>query len=151
VRTPDFTLRDQDGRPVSMRALRGRPAVVTFLYSRCEDSCPAEAQQVKGALDDLGRDVPVLAISVKPEEDTRASARHFIEEQGMTGRMDFVLGSRPELARLWKGFAISPQTERVEHQARIALIDGEGYQRVGFPLDQATPERIAHDLRELGA
>jgi protein SCO1/2 len=134
-----------------MRALRGRPAVVTFLYSRCEDSCPAEAQQVKGALDDLGRDVPVLAVSVKPEEDTPASARRFIEEQGMTGRMDFVLGSRPQLARLWRGFAISPQTENVEHQARIALIDAQGYQRVGFPLDQATPERISHDLRELGA
>jgi protein SCO1/2 len=151
VRTPDLALRDQDGRLVDLRRLRGRPWVVTFLYSRCDESCPPQAQQIKGALDDLGHDVPVIGISVKPEEDTPASAREFLQEVRMTGRMSFLLGSRPELRRAWKGFAIQPQTRSVEHQSRIALIDRDGYQRVGFTLDQATPERIAHDLRLLGA
>lgn len=151
VRAPDFSLKDQDGAPVSMRALRGRPVVVTFLYTQCEESCPTEAQQVKGALDDLGRDIPVLAVSVDPERDTPAAARRFVDEQGMTGRMRFVLGTRSELQRLWKGFAIKPQERESEHQARIALIDGRGFQRVGFPLEYATPERLAHDLRALGA
>ncbi len=151
VRAPDFALRNQDGRPVSMKSLLGRPVVVTFLRSRCDESCTPAAQQIKGALDDLGRDVPVLAVSVDPAEDTPPSARHFLEEQRMVGRMDWVLGSRAELRRLWKGFAIQPQERKLEHQARIALIDGRGYQRVGFPLDQATPERIAHDLAALGA
>jgi protein SCO1/2 len=151
VRAPDFSLRDQDGEPVSMRALRGRPVVVTFLRSKCDESCGPQAQQIKGALNDLGRDVPVLAVSVDPREDTPSAARHFLEEQGMVGRMDLVLGSRKELEPLWKGFAIQPQERRLEHQARIALIDARGFQRVGFPLDQATPERIAHDLAVLGA
>lgn len=151
VRAPDFSLRDQDGEPVSMRALRGRPVVVTFLRSKCDESCGPQAQQIKGALNDLGRDVPVLAVSVDPREDTPAAARHFLEEQGMVGRMDLVLGSREELRPVWKGFAIQPQERRLEHQARIALIDSKGFQRVGFPLDQATPERIAHDLAVLGA
>jgi len=151
VRAPDFVLRNQDGRPVSMRSLRGRPVVVTFLRSRCDESCTPAAQQIKGALDDLGRDVPVLAVSVDPAEDTPPSARHFLEQQRMVGRMDWVLGSRAELGRLWKGFAVQPQEKKLEHQARIALIDRRGYQRVGFPLDQATPERIAHDLTVLGA
>src|SRR5437763_16084744 len=52
VRAPDFALRDQDGRLVTSRSLRGRPVVVTFLYSHCHDTCPVTAQQVKGALDD---------------------------------------------------------------------------------------------------
>ena len=151
VRAPDFELRNQDGRPVSMRSLRGRPVVVTFIRSRCDETCTPAAQQIKGALDDLGRDVPVLAVSVDPAEDTPPSARHFLEQQRMVGRMDWVLGTRAELGRLWKGFAIQPQEGELEHQARIALIDGRGYQRVGFPLDQATPERIAHDLAVLGA
>jgi hypothetical protein len=29
------------------------------------------------------------------------------------------------------------------------LVDRRGRQRVGFPMDQATPEMIAHDLRVL--
>ena len=52
LRAPDFELRNQDGEPVSMRSLRGRPVVVTFLYTTCQDSCPIQAQTVRGALDE---------------------------------------------------------------------------------------------------
>lgn len=149
VRAPDFTLRDQDGDPVSMRALRGRPAIITFLYTTCEESCPAQAQQIKLGLDRLGEDVPALAIAVKPETDTPASANRFLVEQGMVGRMDIALGSREELRRVWKGFAIQPQLDDAEHQARTVLIDANGFQRVGFPVDQLTPERLAKDVRTL--
>jgi protein SCO1 len=149
VPAPDFELRDQDGEPVSMRSLRGRPAIVTFLYTHCDDSCPPQAQQIKGALDLLGADVPALAIAVDPANDTEASAREFLNRARISGRMRFVLGSRSELEPVWRGFAIRPQSRRAEHQARIVLVDARGRQRVGFPLDQATPERIAHDLRAL--
>jgi protein SCO1 len=151
VPAPDFALRDQDGRLVTARSLRGRPAVVTFLYTHCKDTCPITAQQVKGALDDLRRPVPAIAISVDPPNDTRASAHRFLDRAGIGGRMRFLLGSRSELERVWRGFAIRPQRQDEEHQARLVLVDGKGMQRVGFPVSQATPERIAHDLRALGA
>ena len=152
VRAPDFSLRDQDGRLVTSRDLRGRgPVVVTFLYTHCRDTCPLTAYQVKGALDDLRRPVRTIAISVDPPNDTRRSARAFVRRTGIGGRMRFLLGSRAELERVWKGFAIRPQSQHLEHQARLVLLDSQGNQRVGFPISQATPERIAHDLRELGA
>ena len=146
---PDFSLTNQSGERVTMRGLRGRPVIVTFLYSNCDETCPAQAQVVKGALDQLGKDVPALAIAVDPPRDTEQSARGFLAKQRMTGRMDFVLGSRRELRPLWRGYAIRPQEVTREHQGRYVLIDPRGRQRVGFPLDQATPERIAHDIRLL--
>jgi protein SCO1/2 len=149
VHAPDFTLRDQDGRLVSMRRFRGRPVVVTFLYTTCRETCPGQAQTVKGALNDLGHDVPAIAISVDPPRDTPARARNFLAEQRMTGRMRFVLGSRAELRPLWRRWAIRPQSPRYEHQAHFILVDKRGFERVGFPLDQATSERLAHDLRVL--
>ena len=149
VRAPDFSLRDQDGRAVSMRALRGRPVIVTFLYTTCEDTCPAMAQVVKGALDDLGRDVPALAVAVDPPRDTPERARAFLSKHRATGRLDFVLGSRAALRQLWKGFAIQPQSVRLEHQARFTLVDKRGFQRIGYPGSKATPEAIAHDVRLL--
>jgi protein SCO1 len=151
VRAPDFALRDQDGRLVTAASLRGRPAVVTFLYTHCKDTCPITAQQVKGALDDLRRPVPAIAISVDPPNDTRASAHEFLAKGGIGGRMRFLLGSREDLRPVWSGFAIRPQRQHEEHQARLVLLDRRGVQRVGFPISQATPERIAHDLRLLGA
>ena len=146
LRAPDFSLRDQDGDRVSMRALRGRPVLVTFLYTTCEDTCPGMAQTARGALDDLGHDLPVLAVAVDPPRDTPERARAFLREQRATGRLDFVLGSREELRPVWKGFAIQPQSVRHEHQARFTLVDKRGFQRIGFPGSQATPERLAHDL-----
>ena len=149
LRAPDFSLRDQDGEPVSMRSLRGQPVVVTFLYTTCQDSCPIQAQTVRGALDELGHDVPALAIAVDPPRDTPARAQAFLSKQRATGRIDFVLGSRAELRPLWKAFAIRPQSVTQEHLARFTLVDSRGFQRVGYPGAQATPERLAHDLRLL--
>jgi protein SCO1 len=149
VRAPDFTLRDQDGKQVSMRSLRGQPVIVTFLYTTCDDTCPAQAQTVRGALDDLGEDVPALAIAVDPPRDTPARARAFLAKARALGRVDFVLGTRAELAPLWKRFFIRPQSINEEHQARFTLVDKKGFQRIGFPGDQATPETLAHDVRLL--
>jgi protein SCO1 len=150
LRAPDFRLRNQDGDPVSMRSLRGQPVVVTFLYTHCEDTCPVQAQTIRGALDQLGHDVPALAVAVDPPNDTPESARKFLAEQRATGRIDFVLGSRSELRPVWKGFgSIKPQSVTEEHQARFTLVDSRGFQRVGYPGAQATPERLAHDLRLL--
>ncbi|HYP48124.1 MAG TPA: SCO family protein [Thermoleophilaceae bacterium] len=149
LRAPDFKLRNQDGETVSMRSLRGRPVIVTFLYTTCEDTCPAQAQVVRGALNDLGHDVPALAVAVDPPRDNARRARAFLAEQRATGRLDFVLGTRRQLAKLWKGFAIQPQEVTREHQARFTLVDKRGYQRIGFPGGEATPERLAHDIRLL--
>jgi len=149
ARAPDFELRDEQGDRVSMRSLRGEPVVVTFLYSHCEDTCPITAQTIRGALDDLGHDVPALAISVDPPNDTRASARRFLAEQRANGRIRFVLGSRDELRPVWKRYGITPQRVTQEHLAHITLVDARGFRRVGYPVAEATPERLAHDLRLL--
>jgi protein SCO1/2 len=149
VRAPDFELTNQDGETISMRDLRGSPVVVTFLYTTCEDTCPLQAQTVRGALDQLGHDVPALAIAVDPPRDTPERAQAFLSKQRALGRIDFVLGTRAELEPLWEGFAIRAQSVTEEHQARITLVDKQGFQRVGFPGSEATPERLAHDLRLL--
>ena len=151
LRAPEFNLRDQDGEPISMRDRRGKPVIVTFLYTSCEDTCPVQAQQIKGAFDELGEDVPAIAIAVDPPRDTPERARAFLSRQRMTGRLDFALGTRAELAPLWKAFAVQPQREDLEHTGRLVLVDPKGIQRVSFPVDQVTPERLAHDVRLLAA
>lgn len=147
---PAFRLRDQDGKPVSMADYRGRTVVMAFVYSTCKDTCPGQVQSIRGALDRLGRDVPVLLVSVDPANDTRARARRFMLEQHVTGRMRFVLGSERELAPVWKGYGIAPQRGPLDHSAYVVLVDGTGLQRIGFPHSQLTSEDLEHDLRRLG-
>ena len=151
VKAPDFNLTNQDGDPVSMRRLRGSPVVVTFLYTTCEDTCPIQAQTVRGALDQLGHDVPAIAIAVDPPRDTPDRAKAFLSEQRALGRIDFVLGTRAALKPVWDGFFVRPQSVTEEHQARFTLVDAKGFQRIGYPGSEATPEALAHDLRLLEA
>ncbi|MBX5470040.1 MAG: SCO family protein [Thermoleophilaceae bacterium] len=148
VRAPDFRdLTDQDGRSISWSRFRGEAVIVTFLYSHCEETCPVEAKIVTQARQRLGGRVPALAISVDPRHDTPASARAFNAKQDVD--VTWVLGPEKEIQKLWRGYAIQPQTTEVEHQARVVLVDRQGLQRVGFPYGQLTPDRIAHDIRLL--
>jgi protein SCO1/2 len=149
ARLPDFALRDQDGELVTASQLRGQPVVVTFIYSTCEDTCPAQVMSIRGALDRLGRDVPVLGVSVDPANDTPRRARAFLLEQSMTGRMRFLLGDARRLAPLWRAFGIAPQRDGLEHTAHTVIVDADGRQRIGFPASQLTPSRLAHDLARL--
>jgi protein SCO1 len=149
VRAPGFSLRDERGRRVTMSEYRGRPVIVTFLYSHCHDTCPIQAQQIKGALNDLGHDLPALAISVDPPGDTQRSVHRFNANQGVTGRIRWVLGRESQLRPLWDGYHITSQTPQAEHMARLVLVDKRGFQRIGYPASQVTPERLAHDLRLL--
>jgi protein SCO1/2 len=142
-------LRDQDGRTISLDSLRGRPVVITFMYTTCKDTCPLTTQQIRGALDDLPADVPVLAISVDPKNDTPARATSFLVEQQMIGRMRFLLGSPAALERQWRAYGIQPQGKGLEHSAYVVLLDRRGVQRIGFPADRLVPEQLAHDIRAL--
>jgi protein SCO1/2 len=146
---PDFALRDQDGKRATMADYRGRPFAITFVYSTCEDTCPALVDQVRGALDDTDADIPLVAVSVDPANDTEARARRFLNERRMTGRARFLLGTREELEPVWTGYGVQPQTDDLEHSASVVLVDAEGRQRVGFPHDQLTPEALAHDISKL--
>ena len=150
VKAPQFTLEDEKGEPVRMRdAISRGPVIVTFLYSTCVEECPLMAQQIRGALDDLGHDVPAIAISVDPRVDTPRNVKRFLARQRVAGRLTYARGTKAELEPVWKGFAIRPQELDTEHQARIVLVDRKGLQRVGYPGGQGTPEQIAADVRLL--
>jgi protein SCO1/2 len=149
ARMPDFALANQDGERVTAASLRGEPVVFAFVYSTCKDTCPAQVQSIRGALDDLGRDVRVVGVSVDPVNDTPDRARTFLLEQSMTGRMDFLLGSRAQLQPVWKAFGIAPQRKGREHSSYTVIVDGDGRQRIGFPASQLTSSRLAADLAAL--
>jgi protein SCO1/2 len=148
----DFRLRDQDGKTVSLRQFRGRVVVLTFMYTTCKDTCPLTATQIRGALDDLDHDVPALAVSVDPVNDTPARAKQFLFQRGLSDdRMRFLLGNRAQLQPIWKAYGIRPQATAFEHSAYVLLIDRHGRQRIGFPVQQLVPEDLAHDIRRLQA
>jgi len=148
----DFRLRDQDGRPASLADYRGEVVALTFLYTTCEDTCPIAADQIRGAFDRLGHDIPALAVSVDPANDDADQARKFLLKRRLTnGRMRFLLGDERALTPIWRFYGIEPQGDAFDHSARVLLIDRSGRQRITFPVGQLTPEALAHDIARLEA
>ena len=136
LKAPDFELTDQEGRRVTMRALRGKPVIVAFLYSTCEDTCPIQAQQIKGALNELGTDYPALAVSVDPANDSPRNAKAFNSKQRMTGRLTWVLGRRAELAPVWKAYARHRPARRPRAQRPLRAGGPQGHPARGLPAGQ---------------
>jgi protein SCO1/2 len=150
--------RDQEGEAVQVPR-PGRPAVVTFLFANCPDVCPLVAQEISQALDDVGPEVAagvdVVAISVDPANDTPAAVRRFLAGHRLTGRMDYIVGTRAELAPVWRSWGIiaQPSDESVlesVHTARIVLVDRDGRQLGAYPGGvPISIDDLAADIRTL--
>jgi protein SCO1/2 len=148
----EFELGDPSGQSVSLRALRGKVVLLTFVSAACGRTCVLIAQQIRGALDELDTSVPVLLVSVDPAADTPARRLAFLAAQSLSGRARFLSGPRSELAPVWRAYRAQPLSAGAaafEGSAQVLLIDRAGRERVLFGLEQLTPEGLAHDIRKL--
>jgi protein SCO1/2 len=149
---PDFTLSDQRGRRVSLSDYRGHVVVIAFLYTTCGAPCVLIAQQIRGALDELPRPVPVLIVSADPAADTRAHIARFLSEVSLTGRVEYLTGPPSRLQPIWRAYHVRPASAgraTFEEYASVLLVDPRGRQRVLFQSEQLTPEGISHDIGRL--
>lgn len=152
VRPRDFTLADQLGRRVSLGDYRGQVTILAFLYSTCGRTCILVAQQIRGALDQLPRPVPVLLVSADPSADTPARVSRFLAQVSLTGRVRYLSGPRAALQPIWRAYGTVPATRGHAAFARsisVLLLDRSGRERVVFQLEALTPEGLAHDVRKL--
>ncbi len=144
---PDFRLRDQNGDQVSIADFRGQPVIVTFLFANCDDTCPAAAREIAGALDQLDEPAPTLIVSVDPPNDTPEATKRFLNKMRLGDRAHFLIGDEAALRPLWDAYAIQPQGPEFDHSAYVLVVDGDGLQRVAFPVDKLTSEGLAHDVQ----
>lgn len=153
LHAPDFTLTDQDGQKLSISSERGRILMLTFLSTSCGRRCIVLAQQIRGALDELGRAVPVLAVSTDPAADTPSRIARFLARVSLAGRVRYLTGAPAELSRIWGEYGIAAKDLRRvrldDSTAMVILIDRYGLERVSFPLEQLTPEALAGETRAL--
>ena len=109
------------------------------------------AQQIRGALDELGRSVPVLLISADPANDTPASVKRFLRQVSLSGRVRWLNGQRHNCAGCGTPSACSGERRPRSFHANglVFLIDRSSHERVIFQLEQLTPEALSHDVRKL--
>lgn len=151
-RAPEFRLFDQNGHTVTLQSAHGRTVVLTFLYSHCREVCPtigAELAQVQRLLP-AGEQPQLVVVSVDPGGDTPASVRAFAANEGWNGHWQWVLGTRRQVAPVWRayGIEVKPGRSDVAHSGDVWLIDSHGYERSGY-VAPFLVQRVVGDLHTL--
>ncbi len=138
---PDFSLVDQDGRPVSLARFRGRPVLLTFIDPLCRNLCPTEAKILAGVEANLpaAQRPAIVAVSV----NQWGNARHVLLQDRTKWRLPaewhWAVGSPAALKKVWRAYSIgvtdSPKTvtgvtvHEISHTEASFLIDPKGDQR----------------------
>ena len=137
---PAIDLTDQYGKKIDLAKLKGHTVLVAFLYTHCTDLCPIVAGKLHTAYAGLSKsERPIfLAVSVDPAHDTPASAAAFNKRHRTTGEIDWLLGSKAELQKVWTAWGVKPEhnandPEEIEHNAEIFAIDKQGQIRAYYP------------------
>lgn len=141
------------GEPVNVKQFKGKAVLVTFIYTHCPDVCPLIVSHIRTALALLGpkaKDVQVVAVSTDPRGDNRKTVAAFLRERGMTGRMQYLIGTRAELGRVWKDWQIVSKPAKagrdlVEHSALVYGIAADGKVTTLYPAN-FRPAQLVHDV-----
>lgn len=157
---PFFGLTNQDGARVTADTLRGRPFVLTFIFTRCPvpNFCPrishnfSELQNAiksDAALRDKAR---LLSITIDPQFDTPEVLRSYADHQkGDPQIWIFATGVPAEIDKLEQNFAVFVQPEggTISHGLATALIGADGAVVKIWRGNAWTPTEVIDELRKL--
>ena len=155
IELPELALPDQDGHVLRTGDLRGKVALVTFLDTQCEASCPLIASAMADGLDRLTaaerEGVVALAISVDPAEDTAASVRRFLARHGAEDALRYLVAPETELRPLWETFGVAASVDTgIDdlHSAPVRIYNPSGVWAATLHAGaDLTPQSLAHDVR----
>src|SRR4051794_32387887 len=154
---PEFKLTSQDGAQISLASLRGKVVAVTFIFTRCADTCPvltpmmSLVQERLG--DDFGRKSGFVSITINPQRDTPAMLKLYAQMYGAdVAGWRFLTGSSAviaDLTRRYGVFASKSESGDIEHTFLTSIVDQGGILRVQYLGVRFDPEELRHDLVSL--
>jgi protein SCO1/2 len=141
---PGFSLRDQNGKPISMSSLRGHPVVVTFIDPVCRSLCPIEARVLSAATAKLpAKDRPtIVAVSVNPWANTKANFAADRVHWQLGPNWRWAAGTLAQLKPIWRRYQVSVlfdtkkingiTVRNVVHTEASFVVDSSGFERAVY-------------------
>lgn len=134
---PPFQLTNEKSETISAETFRGRPFIITFIFTRCPipNFCPlmnknfGELQNAIKGGSGLIAGTRLLSISFDPEFDTPAVLKETAErEKADPAIWNFATGAQPQIKELTSLFSvhIQPEAGTISHGLATALIDADG-------------------------
>lgn len=154
---PSFSLTTQDNQPLAWADLRGKPVVLTFIFTTCRSACPvltAKLVDIQRRLSSEQNGIPrFVAVTVEPAHDTPAVLKAYANNFGADLRAWSLLTGSPaviaELARRYAVYVKRQPDESIDHTFLTSLIDRDGIIRVQYQGAQFDRDEFLADLRAL--
>jgi protein SCO1/2 len=153
----DVQLLDTAGNPVSLSSYRGRPLVISLIYTSCYHTCPALtrslAQVTRVAREALGEDsFSVITVGFDTPVDTPARMTAYAAEQGIAlPHWDFLAADAAQMRQLTEnlGFIYFPSPKGFDHLAQLTLVDADGVIHRQIYGDTFQPPQLVEPLKAL--
>lgn len=152
---PNFTLRDDRGRPWTLSQQRGKALLLTFGFTHCTDTCPAtlaKLSRLTASLQQRSQDVEIVFVTVDPVRDTVPVLRRFMArfDPPGEGRLVGLTGTSQDVERVKTAYHIWSQRtpHDIAHTSAIFLIDPQG--RISAVRDDSdSQESLAHAVGQM--
>jgi protein SCO1 len=158
---PDFTLVNQNGKNIHFQQFRGKPLLLTFIYTRCPfpDYCLRMSNNFAQIMQQLQKDprtfgqAQLLSISIDPEYDKPAALHSYGERY--VGRADpkfvhweFASGSPEQVRKAADFFGLSYNQKdgQIVHGLVTVLIGKDGKVAKVYSGNDWKPEQVAADF-----
>jgi protein SCO1/2 len=130
----DHTFRDTTGQSFSLESLRGKPLVVSLIYTSCHHVCPMITANIEKNVDiaheALGEEAfSVVTIGFDWEVDTPDRMRMYASAKGIdVPGWYFLRGDEASVAALSEdiGFQFFPAPKGFDHLSQTTIVDAEG-------------------------
>lgn len=150
-------LQGTGGRTVQLSEYRGKPLLVSFIYTGCFQTCPTDTLQIANAVnavqDLLGPDVvKVASIGFNVPFDTPDAVAAFARQQGSATRgWDFLTPSMDTVGALTRdfGFSYIATPKGFDHVTQLTVVDREGKIYRQLYGDGLNPQAIVAALRDI--
>lgn len=130
----DYEFFDQGRRAVRLTDYRGRPLIVSLIFTACTHSCPLITQHladaVEAAQSAFGADnFQTITIGFDPDKDTPERLHDYVQAQGIDlPNWHFLSGDAATIDALIEdlGFIRVASPRGFDHLAQISIIDSTG-------------------------
>jgi protein SCO1/2 len=130
----DYELTSADGSAISLDQFRGKPLVLSMVFTSCYQICPMTTRHlskvVQKARKALGDDsFAVAVVGFDTEVDTPAAMQYFANKQGISDKDWQLLSGNPENIEALSrnlGFQFFPSSNGFDHLIQATVIDAEG-------------------------
>ncbi len=163
---PEFTLKNEFGKPFGTKELQGKFYIANFMFTSCPTSCPglmAKMDLVQKRIRGLGTKAAIVTFTVDPEVDTPEVLYKFARKRHSNPFIwNYLTGTKAELEKvIVGGYKVPMGTKEpvekqlaegkislfdIAHSEKLVLVDDRGQIRGYYGTERVEMDKMMIDL-----